>query len=101
MAVINWSNPGCNTSTQSCQLQVYRTSCTSPTSCPVYPAGTWAKLSMSTGKSTVGAQGTTWRYSDVDPALAGSTTYSWIAVTSWTNGAPSPPSAAWIATTKP
>jgi hypothetical protein len=101
MAVVNFSNPGCNTTTQACVLQVYRAQCASSTSCPAYPAGTWAKLSTATVATTVGAQGTTWRYSDTDPALKGATTYSWVGVNTWPAGAESPASAAYIATTKP
>jgi hypothetical protein len=101
-AVINFVNPGCNTTTKPCNLQVYRTVCPSPSTCPTYPSGTWAKLSMANAAATVGVQATSWRVSDTDPALAGSTTYSWIGVNGFQNGTSvSGPSAPYIATTNP
>ena len=103
MAVLNYSSAWCNSTTQACVLQIYRTICGTATSCPAYIPGDaqWTKLNMTTGlTTTVTAQGTTWRYSDMDPALAGSTTYAWIATSSFQGSTTaSPASAAFTGTT--
>src|SRR3974390_605501 len=100
MAAINWSNPSCNTTTPACTFQVYRVVCTSSNSCPTYPSGTWTKLNMTSGlTTTITTQGTSWRYADMDPTLAPSTTYSWVATASWNSTTSSPASAPFVGTT--
>lgn len=87
-ATVNWSNPACRTSSP-CNLQVYRAICSSATSCPAYPGAVWKALDMSNTNlvPTVGAQATTWVYTDHDTALVGSTTYMWVATNTYTGGA--------------
>lgn len=87
-AILNWSNPSCTTTAQ-CSLQVYRATCTSATSCPAYTAGSssWTALNMTSGLvPTIGASGSTWNYTDKDPALQDSTTYAWVATNSYVGG---------------
>lgn len=101
-AVVNWSSSSCRTASP-CTLQVYRATCTSASSCPAYTVGSsaWKVLNMSTGlSSSVGSQSTIWTYTDNDAALVGSTTYAWIATTSYSGaGTVSPASSAFIGTT--
>lgn len=87
-AVLNWSNPSCTQNAQ-CSIQVYRATCTSTTSCPTYSAGSssWTTLSMTSGLTpTIGANGTTWNYTDKDTALQDSTTYAWVATNTYVGG---------------
>lgn len=99
-AVLNWSSAACNTLSP-CNLQVYRATCTSTTSCPAYPGSAWTALSMVTGLApTVGAQGTTWQYQDNGGALSGSTTFAWVATCSYQGATTSSTaSTMWIGTT--
>lgn len=85
-AILNWSNPSCTT-TQQCTIQVYRAQCTSTTTCPTWPSGTWAKLNMTAGLvPTIGSSGTSWNYTDSDPTLQDSTTYAWVATNTYVGG---------------
>ena len=84
-AILNYSNPSCTTNAQ-CSIQVYRATCTSSTSCPTYAAGSssWKALDMTVGLSPqIGANGTTWSYSDKDAALQDSTTYAWVSTNTY------------------
>jgi hypothetical protein len=85
-AVLNWSNASCTTNSQ-CSIQAYRAQCTSLTTCPTWPAGTWVTLSMTTGLvPTIGSSGSSWVYTDKDPALQDSTVYSWVATNTYVGG---------------
>jgi hypothetical protein len=99
-AILNWSSAACRTSSP-CTLQVYRATCTSPTTCPSYPGSAWTALSMVTGlTSTDSAQGTSWQYQDNGSALAGSTTFAWVATCSYQGSSTSSPaSTMWVGTT--
>jgi hypothetical protein len=101
-AVLNYSNASCRTSSP-CNLQVYRVMCASSSSCPAYTPGdsAWKALNMAAGLvPTVGTQGTSWQYTDQDAALAGSTSYAWVATCSYVGASTaSPASTPWIGTT--
>lgn len=101
-ATLNWSNASCRTASP-CNLQVYRAQCSSTTSCPAYAAGSssWKALNMSSGLTpTVSAQGTSWQYQDHDAALTGSTTYVWVATSSYSgSNVASPASSPFVGTT--
>ena len=87
-ATINWSNASC-TSTAPCSIQVYRSVCTSATTCPAYSTGnsSWTVLNMSCCLSpAISANGTSWQYIDKDVALQDSTTYAWVATNTFTGG---------------
>jgi hypothetical protein len=85
-AILNWSNASCTTNAQ-CNIQAYRTQCTSLTTCPTYPSGTWAKLNMTTGLvPTIGATGSSWSYTDKDTTLQDSTVYAWVATCTYVGG---------------
>ena len=82
-AVLNWANAGCTTNAQ-CALQVYRTTCSSVTTCPTYPSGVWKALDMTSNLvPTISTNGTSWVYTDKDTALQDSTTYAWVATNSF------------------
>ena len=90
-AVLNWSNPAC-TSTAQCNIQVYRAQCTSLTNCPTYSpgSGSWTALNMTANLvPTVGSSGTSWNYTDKDPALQDSTVYAWVATNTYIGGSTS------------
>jgi hypothetical protein len=99
-AVLNWSNASCTTTAQ-CSLQVYRTQCTSLTSCPAYPSGTWKMLDMTSNLvPSIGASGSSWNYTDKDTALQDSTVYAWVATNTYAGGTTSSgASAAYAGTT--
>lgn len=87
-ATLNWTNSNCRTASP-CTIQVYRTQCTSATSCPTYTPGdaNWKALAMSTGLTTnLDTQSTTWQYIDWDSTLTSGTTYAWVATNSYTGG---------------
>lgn len=102
-AVINYSSAACRT-TSPCDLHVYRSQCSSSSSCPSFPGSAWKVLNMATTASTVGAQSTTWTYTDSDNALTSGTTYQWIATSSYIGGstesAPSTPFTGTTATSR-
>lgn len=103
-AILNYANASC-TMTANCNIQIYRAVCSSPSSCPTYAAGNsaWTALNMSVSgnpAANVGVNGTSWMYTDKDPALQDSTTYVWVATNTYVGGTnPSPASANYSGTT--
>jgi len=102
-ATLNYSNGACTSASLQCSIQVYRAQCSSSTSCPSYSPGSssFKALNMlSNLTSTVGTQGTSWVYQDLDVVLANSTTYVWVATNTFVNGStPSAASSPYIGTT--
>jgi hypothetical protein len=100
-ATLNYSNPACNSTTAACSLQVYRARCSTATSCPAYIPGNaaWKTLNMAGVTANVTAQGTSWRYQDLDTALANSTTYAWVATNAYAGGSAGQASQAYVGTT--
>jgi hypothetical protein len=83
-ADLAYSNSTC-TSTNPCNLHIYRTQCDNATTCAsyIYSPQSFVTLNMSTVQNVVTSTGTTWTYSDTDPNLLDNTTYSWVSVAAY------------------
>jgi len=105
-ATLNYSSTACTTGTP-CWIQLWRATCTSPTSCPTYVAGSSGWVSPPNLQFPVWNEttsGTTWQFVDNDPALQASTTYAYVATVCFQPGGCngngySPPSQPWSGTT--
>lgn len=99
-ATLNYQNASCVTAIP-CNLQVWRATCKSTTSCPQPNQGSWYTVSTASAVVNVTTTGTTWVVIDNSPALQDSTTYVYYATNSYVS-APSVfsvKSGTWIGTT--